>query len=73
MWSVINVYEDIEQRNYFSFYDYEYMLDVTKQFDIMPEVKPLAEGLKESFEWYKNHQDQVSKKPYLDYIDNVMK
>lgn len=69
----INVYEDIGQRNYFSFYDYEYTLDVTKQIDIMPQVKPLAEGLKESFEWYKNHQDQVSKKPYLDYIDNIMK
>ena len=30
MW---NVYKDIEQRNHFSFYNYEYDLDVTKQYE----------------------------------------
>jgi SOS-response transcriptional repressor LexA len=27
-----NIYADVEQRNYFSFYDYEYYLDVSKQY-----------------------------------------
>ncbi|MBO6014964.1 MAG: NAD-dependent epimerase/dehydratase family protein [Lachnospiraceae bacterium] len=66
----VNVNKDIEQRSYFSFYDYEYYLDVTKQYGLMPETKPLAEGLKEAFDWYKDHAELVNKKPYLDYIDS---
>lgn len=65
-----NVYDNIEQRNYFSFYDYEYYLDVSKQYELMPDVKPLQEGLKEAFDWYVHNSDKVNKKPYLDYIDN---
>ena len=48
----VNVYKDIEQRNYFSFYDYEYYLDVSEQYELMDTVKPLSEGLKEALEWY---------------------
>ena len=66
----VNVYEDIEQRNYFSFYNYEYYLDVTKQSELMPETKPLKEGLKEGFDWYLNNSDKVNKKPFMEYIDN---
>lgn len=66
----VNVYDDIDQRNYFSFYDYEYYLDVTGQEKLMPETKPLSDGLKESFEWYKSNMDKVNKKPYFEYIDN---
>ena len=66
----INVYEDIPQRNYFSFYNYEYCLDVSKQEELMPDTKPLSEGLNEAFEWYKNNKDKVNKKPYIEYIDN---
>jgi len=66
----INVYEDIEQRNYFSFYNYEYYLDVSRQYDLMPDVKPLKEGLKEAYEWYRNNMDKVIKKPFIEYIDN---
>lgn len=68
----INVYENVEQTNYFSFYDYEYYLDVSKQYSLMKEVKPLSEGLKESFEWYQHNIDKVNKKPFLKYIDNNM-
>ncbi len=67
-----NVYADIEQRNYFSFYDYEYYLDVSKQYSLMPNTTPLLEGLQESFDWYKNNTEKVIKKPFLDYIDNNM-
>ncbi len=65
----VNVYEDIEQRNYFSFYNYEYYLDVTKQCELMPETKPLKDGLKEAYDWYVNNPDKVNKKPFMEYID----
>ena len=41
----VNVYEDIEQRNYFSFYNYEYYLDVSRQGKIYPETITLEDGL----------------------------
>lgn len=66
----INVYEDIEQRNYFSFYNYEYCLDVSKQYELMSDVKPLKEGVKEAFDWYINNTDKVNKKTFIDYIDS---
>lgn len=65
----VNVEQSIEQRNYFSFYNYEYYLDVSKQYEILEKIMPLSQGLKESFEWYKNHSEQVNKKPYIEYID----
>lgn len=65
----VNVDSDIEQRNYFSFYNYEYCLDVTAQERLMPETKLLEEGLKESFEWYMNNPNAVNKKPFIEYID----
>jgi len=68
----VNVYEDVEQRNYFSFYDYEYYLDVSAQYELMGSVKPLSEGLKEAFEWYRVNGDKVNKRPYIEYIDNTL-
>ena len=65
----VNVYDDIEQRNYFSFYNYEYYLDVTCQSKIYPNTIPLEEGLKESADWYLQNKDQVKKKPFFEYID----
>ncbi|WP_167956331.1 NAD-dependent epimerase/dehydratase family protein [Anaerosporobacter faecicola] len=66
----VNVYDEIDQRNYFSFYNYEYYLDVTKQNELMPETQALREGLKESFDWYKENMDNVIRKDYMNYIDN---
>lgn len=68
--SFVNVYEDIEQRNYFCFYNYEYYLDVQKQLRIYPETISLEEGLQESAEWYLTNETDVNKKPYFEYIDN---
>lgn len=65
----VPVYSDMEQRNYFCFYSYEYYLDVSRQYQLMPNVKPLSDGLGEAFEWYVHHQDQVNKKPLIDFID----
>ena len=70
----VNVYDDIEQRNYFSFYNYEYYLDVTKQQELMMETESLTDGFKEAFDWYKENQDKVNKKPYFEFIDeNLIK
>lgn len=66
----VNVFDDIEQRNYFSFYDYEYYLDVSMQYELMKDTKELYDGLKEAFEWYKYNSDKINRKPFLDYIDH---
>ena len=65
----VNVYEEIEQRKYFSFYDYEYYLDVSRQSRIYPETIALEDGLKETAEWYLDHNAEVNKKPFFDFID----
>lgn len=65
----VSVYEDIEQRNYFSFYDYEYQLDVSKQKELLEKTTDLEEGLKEAFQWYLIHKEDVNRKEYLKYID----
>ena len=57
------------QRAYFCFHDYDYYLDVRKQIAIMPDVKPLAAGLQESFEWFRQNRDAVMRRPYAEYID----
>lgn len=67
----VSVGKDISQRDYFCFYDYEYVLDVSKQSELMPDTVPLDQGLKEEFEWYRNNLDSVyNRKPYMEYIDN---
>ncbi len=63
------VYHSCNQRDYFSFYDYDYRLDVTRQMKLLPSIKPLEDGLKESFLWYKEHESEVQKKAYFDFID----
>ena len=67
--SFVNVYDNIEQRNYFSFYNYEYYLDVKRQNKIYPKTISLDTGLKESAEWYLENEKEIKKKPYFDYID----
>lgn len=58
------------QRNYFSFYDYDYCLDISKQKKLMSTTESVEEGLREALEWYLGHSDAVNKKPYIAYIDN---
>ena len=70
---VKNVYEESNIRNYFCFTDYEYMLDVIKQDEVLNDTITLEEGLKEAFLWYKDHQDEVNKKLYFEYIDEHLK
>lgn len=65
----VYVHNHENQRDYFSFYDYEYVLDVSKQKFLLPETKKLSEGLKESFDWYQKHSVEVMKKDYIKFID----
>jgi len=71
--NLVSVSKDIDQRKYFPFYNYEYYLDVSKQYELMPETKTLAQGLKESFEWYVENKDKVIQKPLIEYIDSALK
>lgn len=64
----VEVHQDINQREYFSFYDYEYQLDVSRQWELIDNTIPLEDGLKESYLWYRGHKDEVERKGYIEYI-----
>lgn len=67
----ISVEKSIPQRDYFCFYDYEYVLDVSKMTALMPDTVPLADGLQEEYLWYRENPDSVyNRKAYTDFIDN---
>lgn len=57
-----------EQRDYFSFYPYEYALDVTRQQYLLPQVVSLKQGLQASYAWYQKHPEDVKRKNYLEFI-----
>ncbi len=66
----ISVEKCVNQRDYFCFYDYEYVLDVSKMNELMPETMSLEVGLKEEFLWYKDNSDSVyNRKPYIEFIE----
>lgn len=66
----IRVDQSVPRRDYFCFYDYEYVLDVSKQNALMPDALPLSQGLREEFDWYRENPDSVyNRKPYLRFID----
>lgn len=68
------VYVDgnIPQRSYFPFYDYDYKLDVSAMLELMPEVKPLEEGLRQSYEWFAENRELIVRKPLLEFIGNSL-
>lgn len=68
-----SVYSDVNQRDYFPFLDYDYRLDVEEMQKLMPKVKHLEDGLKESYEWYRENRELVRVKPLIQYIDERIK
>lgn len=70
---VLVVPKDCFARNYFCFYDMDYRLDVSRMLGLMPNIKPLAEGVREEYEWYKKNRGAVSKRNYLEYINENLK
>lgn len=63
------VLAEYEQRQYFPFRDYKYYLDVTRQTELLTDLKPLEIGLKESYEWFKNNRELIVRKDYFRYIE----
>lgn len=68
----VNVDKDVEQRKYFSFYDYEYFLDIKKQRSFYPDTISLEDGLMESARWYLENEEDVRKKPLMKFIDDEL-
>ncbi len=70
----VSVDKDVPQRSYFCFHNYEYVLDVSRQYELMPETIPLEQGLKEEYEWYISTPDhEYVHRPYMEFIDNELK
>lgn len=65
----VNVPKQINQRDYFPFYDYEYALNVNNQKQLISETIPLEEGLAECYQWYQSYPDEVRIKEYINFID----
>lgn len=66
----VSVDKTVAQRDYFCFYDYEYVLDVSRQTALMPSFVPLEQGLREEFAWYQSNPGSVyNRKPYMAFID----
>lgn len=70
---IVNVDETVEQRKYFSFYDYEYKLDVSRQKLLLEDTMDLRIGLEEAYEWYKSNKSEVRRKGFIAFIDENMK
>lgn len=63
--------KSIPQRDYFCFYDYEYVLDVSRQNELMPSTVPLEKGLEDEYEWYRNNRNSIyNRKSYMEFIYN---
>jgi len=69
----VQVWDHPSQRDYFSFYPYEYALDVTCQQAFLGTVKPLDEGFRESWAWYREHMEEVRKRDFIGFIDAHLK
>ena len=61
------------QTDYFCFLAYEYVLDVKKQKELLPDVKDFYEGLREAFAWYCENKEEVERREYIEYIENEMR
>lgn len=61
--------QNIFARNYFCFYDYDYILDVTEMLKLMPDTKSLEQGIGEECGWYAKNHEAVSKRGYIDFIN----
>lgn len=63
--------KSVFQREYFCFHDYEYVLDVSNQNELMPETMPIEQGMKEEYDWYIKNPDSIYfKRDYMGFIDN---
>lgn len=68
----IPVDERVPQRSYFPFLNYAYHLDTAAQQELLTELVPLKEGLRESLAWYCAHRELIRRKPLIDFIDREL-
>ena len=59
---------EVPQRSYFPFYDYGYVLDVTRQSELLTDITPLETGLRESYEWFSRNRGLIVRKPLHEFI-----
>jgi len=64
--------ENIPQRSYFPFYDYEYILDVSEMLALMNDLTPLQQSLNSSYEWFRNNRELIVRKPFFRYIEEKL-
>lgn len=69
----VSVDGNVPQRSYFPFLNYAYELDVSAQKQLLPELTPLSDGLRESYAWYRENRGLIRQKPLLAFIDGCMK
>lgn len=69
----VHVDASMPQRSYFPFLNYAYELDVNRQSAILGELTPLAEGLAESYAWFRTHRELIRRKPLMAYIDENLR
>ncbi len=62
-----NIYDDIPYREYFCFYENEYILDIKRQEQILKRTTSMKDGLKEAFAWYQEHQTEVRRRNYKEF------
>lgn len=71
--TTVNVGEEYPVGDYFCFRNYEYYLDVARQSALMPDVKPLAEGIREEYAWFQENRERIARRPHLAYIDEHLR
>jgi hypothetical protein len=67
------VTDDIPQRSYFPFYDYEYVLDVKAMNALINRLTPLEDSLRQSYEWFRNNRNSIVRKPLKEFIDRELR
>lgn len=61
------------ERTFFPFFDYSNVLDTSRLDACMSYQSPFEEGLKKSYEWYKNNKEAIKIKPAIfDYEKEIL-
>ena len=69
---IIEVPEMINQSQYFPFPNYEYILDVENQTQVIGQTTDLKTGLQEAWKWYQKNESIVPKRAYLTFIESEL-